>query len=410
MSRLVDVVPQNIEDLEQWLAQHSNRERSGDYSDWKLDPVYRCLAALQLPRPLRPITVAGTKGKGSTVAFLEGVLRAHGRRTLAFTSPHIRSVLERWRDNGAPVELPRLAAHCPRVDRALALAQHNATYFERCFLLACCLAAEDAESIFICEVGLGGRLDCANALHAQCVCLTSLGLDHTQILGPTIAHIAREKLGVCRPDAPLYIAPQSSQARRAIQEHLPPVAAQHWCQPVDEACRLGLPGDHQRDNAGLAWAAAQDVLGDAFAPDQARQGLAQVSIPARCQLLQYHGRPILVDGAHTAESLAASLSTAHSLWGNDYQVLFACAADKDLAGLCAVIGDQRAVLRCGYAWERCVQAQDARWPSFAQTWPWHACVGDALSSIANDQQPLLITGSFYLAGEALAHCSAAGQP
>ena len=213
-------IPQTDEALDAWLNQDSNRELNADYSDWKLDPVHDALAALELPQAIRPLTVAGTKGKGSTVAFLERIIAAHGRTVVAFTSPHVLNLRERWRLNGSPMELPAIAQHCPRVESAIATATGHATYFERSFLLACCIVS-DLAAEFICEVGLGGRLDCANVLNARVVCLSSLGLDHTNVLGPTIDHIAREKLGVCRPDAPLFCAEQSADADSAISNNLP---------------------------------------------------------------------------------------------------------------------------------------------------------------------------------------------
>lgn len=399
-------VPQSDGELDAWLNQDANRELSADYSDWKLDPVRQALKALALRPFPRPITVAGTKGKGSTVAFLEAILSAHGRRPLAFSSPHVLSLRERWRLDGQPCELASLTRHCPAIDAAVG--SGCATYFERSFLLACCLAAELAAEpmgcTFVCEVGIGGRLDCANVLDAAIVCLSSLGLDHTQILGPTLHHIAAEKLGVCRPDAPLFIAAQSPAALTAINEQLPIVRQATHIPALDPCPTLGLPGAHQAANAALALAACEHRLAGDYQHPLAVESLAKAQLPGRCQELTCGERHVIIDGAHTAESMAATVAHAQKRWADDWAMIFGVAGDKDIAAIISTLPSHLQVLRCGYQWARCAGPQHPAWPALSQQWPWCSNIQEALNhpAIAHHRH-LLISGSFYLAGEALAH-------
>lgn len=407
-------IPTSDQALDAWLNQDSNRELNADYSDWKLDPVRDALAALNVASPIRPITVAGTKGKGSTVAFLERIIAAHDRQVVAFTSPHVLNLRERWRLKGDPMPLDLIARHCPRVDQAIASASGHATYFERSFLLACCIV-EDLEADFICEVGLGGRLDCANVLDAKVVCLSSLGLDHTNVLGPTIAHIAREKLGVCRSDAPLYIAEQSPEAATAIANNLPAVASHHQVSPlnIDFVARhpLGLAGHHQHANAATALVAARAFLGDTTYNEAiAHQALGQAKLMGRCQVLNHsaNGRRYIIDGAHTQESIAATITFAQSHFAPatasepaQWAIILGVANDKDIAAIRAALPNVP-ILRCGYEWGRCAQSEDPAWPNECQSWPWADDISQALDHpFLRNYQNILVTGSFYLAGEAL---------
>lgn len=403
-------MPLKLDDasLEAWLGQNSNREISGDYADWKLEPLRQCLKHLGLRQRPRPITVAGTKGKGSTVAFLESIYTAHSLPCLAFSSPHVLTVRERWRRQGQPLTVAELWPHLPRIDAAINAGPGHATYFERSFLLACCLCETHSDAVFICEVGLGGRLDCANALDAAIACITSLGLDHTNVLGPTLHHIAREKLAIARPDAPLLIAAQSPAAAIAIADTLPGLQPQpqgiYHITPLAPCPHLGLPGAHQAANAALAMAAAQAQLGSRFDPSQALAGLAQARLPARCQLVSHGQRRLLIDGAHTAESLSATLACAASSFaGQDYALILGAAADKDLHALCAVIPAALPILRCGYASPRSAGPQHPAWPEHARALPWAGDIATALAHpLLADYPNLVISGSFYLAGEALA--------
>ena len=395
-----------IGDLDAWLATSFSREATGDYSDLKLGPLAAVLA--RLPTPPAPITIAGTKGKGSTLRLIEAILLAHDQPCLAFTSPHIVAITERWRVDGEPVAATAACAAAERVSTAERETGAELTYFERCFAIAVILAAERPGCHFLCEVGLGGRLDCANLLDAAVAVCTHLSRDHCQILGHTLAAIAGEKLAIARPGRPLVIAPQSPAAATAVEQIL---AGRERIQvevdPDLATWELGLLGAHQRENLATALAVARLVLGPARDLDRARRAVATTRLAARCQLVATDpARPVLVDGAHTGPSIAATLATARDLWPDGFTLIIGCAHDKELDEILAAIGDHRPVLRCGY------QGPRARGPAAwgrAETWPWHGDIAAALAA-APAGRPVCVTGSFYLAGEALAVLGHAGTP
>jgi len=391
-----------IAGIEAWLAQAVNLERTGEFRDARLDRLQAAL--VHLPRPPAPCTVTGTKGKGSTVRLIECALRVGGLPTLAFTSPHVHQVCERWRVDGAVVDPAVLAGLCPRVEEAEASIGGRLTYFERTFALAVLLAAQRPQARFLCEVGLGGRLDCANAVDAAVVVLTHLSRDHCQILGDTLDAIAGEKLALCRPGRPLVVAPQSPAGAAAVRARLPADVPVHWVERPDITMALAMPGAHQQDNAATALAALR-----LFAPEvdagTAIIGMASARLAARCQVIENSGRRLLIDGAHNAVSIAATMAVAAQVLRPGWRLILGVASDKEIDEIAAVIPRTVVVSRCGYRSPRARRAGD--WPAAMQAWPWHDDITTAVAAQL-EACDLCVTGSFYLAGEALALTGAAG--
>ena len=161
-----------------------------------LERVRRALTALGEPqRRFAAVQIAGTNGKGSTAAMTEAILRAAGWRTGLFTSPHLSRFTERIRVGGVEVDGDRLAA----LDRRVAATGVPLTYFEVATALAFLLMAEEQVDVAVLETGLGGRLDAVTACEPLATAITSIGLDHTDYLGDTLAEIAREKAGIIKP-------------------------------------------------------------------------------------------------------------------------------------------------------------------------------------------------------------------
>lgn len=410
-----------------WLATAVNHERDGTFHAIKLERIRSFLDLI--PPPPAPCTVAGTKGKGSTLRLIECALNAGGIRTVAFTSPHVADVRERWRVDGVPAAAAVLARLCDQVAALEALHALPLTYFERTFAVACLLAAQLAAqrpgTVFLCEVGLGGRLDCANALDCSLAVITHLSHDHRDVLGPTLLHIAREKLAVTRPSAPVVIAPQSTVAALALWRTLPgfrapnpspargngprinllPRGATAWAQRTAIPWELALPGDHQQDNAATAAAALRFIAPDL---DNAtiRRGFANARLAARCQLITSGGRQVLIDGAHNGPSIAATLAVARARLAPGWRLLLGLATDKEIDEVLAVIPPGTPMIRVGYDSPRARGERD--WPPAARNWPWAVCIGDALANSPTDAD-LCVTGSFYLAGEALNALGAGGD-
>lgn len=154
--------------------------------------------------PFQVITVAGTNGKGSTVAFLEAILRAAGYRVGCFTSPHLIRYNERIRIDGMDASDDLICVAFERIDQARAAT--SITYFEFSALAALSIFCDAKPDVVVLEVGLGGRLDAVNIIDPDLALITTIGLDHTEWLGDTLDQIAREKAGIMRPGRPVVCA------------------------------------------------------------------------------------------------------------------------------------------------------------------------------------------------------------
>lgn len=395
------VIPPTDAGIEAWLDEALNLEKTLEYREFRLDRVHAVLP--RLPRPPAPITVTGTKGKGSTTRLMECGLLAAGRRTVAFTSPHLVSVRERWRLDGIPAGVDAVAARCTEVAAIEAACGIGLTYFERCFAIAVLFAAARPEADFLCEVGLGGRLDCANALDAALVVMTRLSRDHCQLLGDTLDDIAREKLALCRPGRPVVVAPQSPAGAEAIRGRLPAGSPAHWVRREAPAFALALAGDHQQDNASTALAALR-LARPGLDEERLRAGFAGARLAGRCQLVEAGGRRLLIDGAHNGVSVAATLATAATALRPGWRLVIGVAKDKDIDEILAVIPPSLATTRTAYASPRARQAAD--WPPSAQAWPFLPDIAQALAG--SPVVDVCVTGSLYLAAEALTHLGLAG--
>jgi dihydrofolate synthase/folylpolyglutamate synthase len=308
--------------------------------------------------PFLVIQVAGTNGKGSVSAMLELGLRRAGRRTGLFTSPHLHRFSERVRIDGQPLstrETSRKIAELLRFSRSRGAPELS--FFELTTLLAIEAFREHACDVVVLEVGLGGRLDSTTALGADLSVITRIALDHTQLLGGTLAKIAREKAGIIRRGVPVIVGVRSpaalrvilaqaqrmaapvrlidrdfsvrvvrSNARRGQTDSAPPVTITLPGRSLT-ALRLGLAGEHQRDNAALAAAALHELE----LPSRAlRAALQDTRWPARLETLP--GQPaVLLDAAHNPDGCAALATYLATRAERPRVLVFGVMADKDHA-------------------------------------------------------------------------------
>jgi dihydrofolate synthase/folylpolyglutamate synthase len=271
--------------------------------------VRRVLALRGHPeRRVPSVLVAGTNGKGSVATMIAAGLRG---RVGLFTSPHMHRFVERFRIGGRPVGEARLARAITELKRTLdTRGTPPLTFFEICTVLAFELF-QDCDVIVL-EVGLGGRLDATNVVTPLVSVISSIALDHTDWLGPTLAHIAREKAGILKRGVPVVVGTREPEALRVIRARARRLAAPLQCIERDFAPALDapLPGAFQADNFALARAALR-VLPARFRA--ARPNFARVRWPGRLELLP--GAPdVLCDAAHNphaAEALAAHLAQLH---------------------------------------------------------------------------------------------------
>ncbi len=306
--------------------------------------------------PFRVITVAGTNGKGSTVATAEAILRAAGYRVGTYTSPHLIKYNERVRVNGADATDEALCAAFERIEAARG--EIPLTYFEFGTLAALDQFSRPGLDVAVLEVGLGGRLDAVNAIDADAAIVTSVGIDHVQWLGDTREAIGREKAGVFRQDRPAVCADPDPPA--SIAEVAQTVGARFYQRDKDffvergdsgwtfrspNGMRAGLPypslrGDYQLDNAAGALMALEAVADKLpVSQQQVREGLVSAVVAGRFQVLP--GLPLRVlDVAHNPDAvrrLAVTLEQ-QSVAGRTFAV-FGMLRDKDIAGAARAVRD-----------------------------------------------------------------------
>jgi len=307
-----------------------------------LDRTRAALDRLGNPeRRVAAVQIAGTNGKGSVAAMTDAILRAAGLRSGLFTSPHLVRFTERIRLDGREIDGDHLADLYDRV----AATGVPLTYYEVGTVLAFLAYAEAGVELMVLETGLGGRLDAATTCHPCATAITSIGFDHAELLGDTLAAIAREKAGIAKTGVPLLLGPLAPEADQAIAE----VAAQAGA-PVR---RLGidfgeapgasaLAGEHQRPNAALAVELARlaahhvgrPLPAPGARPDPIADGLRGVRWPGR---LEWLGPDVLLDCAHNAESAQTLADALDALPARRRALVVSVVAGKAVGEMLALL-------------------------------------------------------------------------
>ncbi|HEY4185329.1 MAG TPA: folylpolyglutamate synthase/dihydrofolate synthase family protein [Polyangia bacterium] len=287
-------------------------------------------------RRVAAVQIAGTNGKGSVAAMTDAILRAAGVHTGLFTSPHLSRFTERIRIQGREID----GDHLAELYDAIVATAIPLTYYEIGTVLAFAAYAEAGVELMVLETGLGGRLDAATTCHPVATAITSIGFDHAEILGSSLAAIAREKAGIAKPDIPLFLAPVARQADQAIAEVAAAVGAPVLRLATDfpEApFPTALPGAHQHTNAALAVALARTAtthLGRALAPSMVQAGLRDVVWPGR---LEWLGDHVLIDCAHNAESAVTLANTLDRLPRGRRALVVSVVAGKAVKAMLAIL-------------------------------------------------------------------------
>lgn len=304
------------------------------------------------------IMVAGTKGKGSTAAMIEAILRASGLRVALYTTPHLHSVRERWQINRQPVSEEDMAAALTTVRDALTryLPDTPLSIYEISTTAAFVYFAQQQVDSAVLEIGLGGRHDTVNLAPAILSVITSISLDHTHILGTTLGEIASHKAGIIKHSTPVITAPQHADALEVIADEaakqeaplifaretgleMPPTRTLHAYPVAITPDTVALKGSYQLENARLAVGAALLLQDQGYAIEAGAMahGLATVHWPARLEVLQTQPL-IVVDGAHNDDSIRKLLANLRQLFRYEHLiVIFGTSDDKDITGLAALI-------------------------------------------------------------------------
>ncbi|XP_068239077.1 folylpolyglutamate synthase, mitochondrial-like [Palaemon carinicauda] len=352
------------------------REERGRSSNTNIPETEACLRRVGVTLDdldkLSVIHIAGTKGKGSTCAFIESILREHGYRTGFYSSPHLVAVRERIRINGQPIQKDSFTQHFWDVYNSLTASKESEgdmpAYFKFLTVLALKVFLREEIDVAVIEVGIGGEYDCTNVIRNPVVCgITTLDLDHTSILGTTFDSIAWHKSGIMKPNIPTFTVDQQpgsslgvlmarAKEKNSILYLVPPLESYGWgARPL----QLGLAGSVQYNNASLAlqlsryWMNFQnknlmverptkeekepEIASPFTLNDEEVCGLRSVVWPGRSQMMSCGHLKFFIDGAHTVASMQACIdwftkASQFSLQPNEkvYRVLlFNSTGDRD---------------------------------------------------------------------------------
>lgn len=364
--------------------------------EWMLDT----LEVDELPS----IHVAGTNGKGSTVAFLRAMAMAQGLRVGTFISPYVIQFEERLMLNGEPISEERLVSVANRVKACADACPETLTEFELLTAMAWLFFHDVRPDIVIWEVGLGGRLDSTNVLkHPLATVVTSIGHDHQGILGDTLAEIAQEKYGIMKRDVPMFHSIDNESLVEALHQKGKPMDA-----PIHDArmlvlkiedgaetnvtyedmppVRLGLTGHHQAYNGACAVAVARHV---GWREDAIRTGLERARHPGRYELISTAPR-IVLDGAHNREGIEALVAQLGQ--ETDVTVLVSILADKDREAMIEALASVATVYETTFDFPRARTMASLR-ADGANVVAWETWIDDWIQ--APQSETLIVTGSLY---------------
>ncbi|MCH2144018.1 MAG: bifunctional folylpolyglutamate synthase/dihydrofolate synthase [Phycisphaerales bacterium] len=415
---------------------------------FKLDRMRALLQELGNPQDqIKTVHVAGTVGKGSTVAMISAMLRECGYAVGEYTSPHLIDLRERIRIGGQLIDRPGFTELMKAVAQAAEAINEEPTYFEVLTALAFRHFAEEAVDIAIIETGLGGRLDSTNVITPEVSVITRIALDHERLLGDTVEAIAREKAGIMKPDVPALIFDQGPEVEEVFRSVAEEVGARlqvvnkdiefsnRFCStselgPHTRVCLYSdssrfehlpvpLAGTHQATNCGLALAVVDMLKNCGFdCPENlVTIGLDKTKINGRMELVWDQPR-ILVDGAHNPEALGALMKCVGAHVPYDSMVcVFGCCQDKEIDAMLDMMnfGADKVIFTKASTNPRAADPLDLqkafseRSGKMSQT---AASLPEALELAARAvgrEDLLCVTGSFYLVGETMKHLEKSRQ-
>jgi dihydrofolate synthase/folylpolyglutamate synthase len=428
-----------------WLLELTDveRQRFVRYDadgDFKLDRMRSLLAALGDPQDqFRAVHIAGTNGKGSTMAMMSAMLRKCGYGVGEFSSPHLTDMRERVSINGQRITKNDFTESMKTIARAAVEIGEQPTFFEAITAIAFMHFAAQAVDIAIIEVGLGGRLDSTNVIMPVLSVITEIQLDHRRILGETLEEIAIEKAGIIKPGVPVITREQHPDADRVLRAKAEEVGttirmvnkeiefSNRFCSTVElgphnrvclytETSRLEhlpvpLPGEHQAFNCGLALAAVDHLKSIGFeCPESVvTEGLEETRISGRMQLVWERPR-ILVDGAHNPDALTALMRCVGAHVPYDSMVcIFGCAADKDIDSMLdrVSLGADKVIFTKASRNTRAAEPEDLRRRfmersgKMCQTSPTVKEALEVAARAVSREDLICVTGSFHLVGETM---------
>jgi dihydrofolate synthase/folylpolyglutamate synthase len=406
---------------------------------FSLERMERLLSLVGNPhKKLATAHIAGTKGKGSTATMLARMLEANSYTVGLYTSPHVVDLHERIAINSKNITDSELLGLINRIYAPVEkMAKDNPTFFEIFTAIAFMYFVDKKVDIAVIETGLGGRLDSTNVIEPAVVGITSISIDHQNLLGNTIDSIAREKAGVIKKGVPVVTVPQDPAAMKELKKAATAVKAPFMVTGKDidfsyrfessrehgphtriclttptskfEHLKVPLPGEHQAINCGLALAMLDMLKAGGYKIDdnKAAEGLKNIQMPGRMEIISHDPR-ILIDAAHNAASIKALIAAIGQHIPYDSMiVIFGCGQDKDIRGMLEQLqygADKMIFTRSNSP--KAVYPQDLAdmyteiCGKMCQT---AMSLSEALriaSSAISKEDLICITGSFYLIGQA----------
>ncbi|MCH2132678.1 MAG: bifunctional folylpolyglutamate synthase/dihydrofolate synthase [Phycisphaerales bacterium] len=422
------------------------RVRSVRYNEdtFKLDRMASLLDAMGNPEKSVPVAhVAGTVGKGSTVAMISSILRQGDFTVGTFTSPHLTDIRERIAINGQMIEKSAFTSLTADIGKIAEKSSPEATYFELLTAMALEHFASQAVDIAVMETGLGGRLDATNLTQPNICLLTLIDYDHMNLLGNDLESIAAEKAGIMKPGVPVISVPQTAAVEAVLRKVAEDVGttinfigreidfSSRFCVsddlgPHTRICLITdrtqymhlpvpLPGAHQANNCALALAAVDAISGDSNTVDESiiYQGLAETVIPGRMERI-WDKPAIIADGAHNPAALECLMRTIGAHVPNDSMIcVFGCCQDKDVDGLLdkVALGGDKIIFTKASNQPRAIEPEELvrrfaeRHNRVCQAEGKLSSALEIAAQAASRDDLICVTGSFFLVGEAKRHLS-----
>ncbi len=436
-----------MEYLLDWLDEYLNFERNPKKDIFWLDTIDYLCKRFENPQDYAPcVHVAGSKGKGSVSRMIACILEEAGNKVGVYTSPHITDFRERitlptafFDEETYEKAIREMVPNIESIIPTSLPAERPITWFELVTLYAFLVFRQAEVDWSIFEVGLGGRLDSTNVVRPKLCCITPIELEHTEFLGDTIEKIAAEKAGIIKNCTPVVVAKQSCESvkkvfeEKAFTRHAPiyfvdevtknlshsfdvekkvmniSFESEIFNRPIKAS--LKMLGKMQLENAALAAIAARKLFPN-LEEEVIERGLSKASLPGRFEIIKpvlgYELLPALIlDGAHTLNSIKLTLDTLNKLYGEEkVSLLFACAADKDVKDIAKLFkgrfehiyatkpGDIKQADLAGLE----NAFHDANL-SYELNEDYQSMIKKALKECSERGEILLVTGSFYLVAE-----------